>query len=678
MELSLPIGKLSHVGPVYARRLARMEIHTLSDLLYHFPHRYDDFRLISKIVNAQAGETLTIQGKLVQIKNEYLKNRKVIQKGLVEDDTGNIEVVWFNQPFLTRTLKSDDNVSLSGTVSALGRKLHIESPVYEKLENFPTIHTGRLVPIYPETSTISSKWIRNRIAHLLPLVDFEEFFPDELLSKYKFMEIKTAMKAIHFPNTPEEAKTARQRFAFEELLLLHLGVLSRKKSWKSTQICQEIKIPEQELSRFIGSLPFKLTHSQRVSLEEVLHDLRGSTPMNRLLEGDVGSGKTVIAATAAFVVAKNGLQTAVMAPTQILAAQHYQTLQKLLEPYGTMMQLITGGQKNLKSKILNRKSDDKVDVVVGTHALMQKSVTFDKLAFVVIDEQHKFGVEQRAALLSKMPNGCTPHILTMTATPIPRTVALTLYGDLDLSAINELPPGRQKITTWVVPPYKREGAYGWIRQQIQAGSQAFIVCPLIEESEHESMKQVKAAAAEFKRLSEKVFPDLKLGLLHGRMKPKDKDEAVEKFRSWEIDILVSTPVVEVGIDIPNATIMVVEAAERFGLAQLYQLRGRVGRGEKKSYALIFTEQNSPFIINRLKALEEKKSGAELAELDLRLRGPGEVFGTKQHGFLELRVASFSDFELIKRTHEEAEDLFSKLENYPKLCDKLTTNQIVPN
>lgn len=697
MELTTPVNKLPSVGPVYAKRLVRMNINTLGDLLYHFPFRYDDFRLNSKIAQVQVGETVTLRGKIIEIKNEYLKNRKVIQKAVIEDNTGNIDIVWFNQPFLTRTLHVGDIVSLSGKIDAFSKKLRLESPVYEKLTNRnSTVHTGRLVPIYPETSIVSSKWLRNRIAQLLPLAELEEFLPNEILTTHNLPDLKTAFNNIHFPQELSESDASRQRFAFEELFLLQLGVLQRKHQWQNTKLCWPIKIPEQELSEFIVKLPFELTHSQKTSLSEVLHDLRGSTPMNRLLEGDVGSGKTVIASAAAFVVAKNKLQTAIMAPTQILASQHYNTLQQLLEPHGISVQLITGGQRNSKSKTLNPKQyqnpklinsklavnckleTGNFDVIVGTHALIQKTVKFEKLAFVVIDEQHKFGVEQRAAISAKTQTGCTPHTLAMTATPIPRTIALTLYGDLDLSVINELPPGRQKITTWVVPPFKRDGAYNWISQQIQTGSQVFIVCPLIEESEHESMKQVKAASAEFNRLKTDVFPELKLGLLHGRLKQQEKDQEIEKFRKRETDILISTPVVEVGIDIPNATIMVVEAAERFGLAQLHQLRGRVGRGEKKSYCLIFTSQTNPQAFNRLKALEEKKSGAELAELDLRLRGPGEVFGIRQHGFEELRVASFSDFALIKQTHDAAEGIFSNLDKHPRLKAKIEASQVVPN
>lgn len=681
MELSIRVTDLPFIGPIYARRLARLKIHTLGDLLYHFPHRYEDFSLLSSISRVQPGETVTIHGRILSIKNEYTKRSKVLQRAVVEDETGKIEVVWFNQRYLVRTIPPGTLVSLSGKITWFGKKLIMESPEYEKINhqsstiNHKTIHTGRLVPIYPETSSVSSKWLRTRIAQLLPNAKIEEFLPSEIINNYRLSEIKNAFAQIHFPKTMEDANKARLRFSFEELFLLQLSVLERKHSWSKQTVCWKLSIPHKEISLFIAKLPFELTRAQKRAVEEILASITQRVPMNRLLEGDVGSGKTVVAAIGAFVAAKNNLQTAVMAPTQILAQQHYQTLSQLLAPVGVSVDLITSDtKKNLKSKILNHKSD----IIVGTHALLHQKRFFDRLAFVVIDEQHKFGVEQRATLLEKVTGTCFPHVLTMTATPIPRTVALTLYGDLDLSVLDELPAGRQKITTWLVPPQKREGAYNWIREQIKAGSQAFIVCPLIEESEVESMKSVKAATVEFARLAKEVFPELTLGLLHGKLKAADKEKGIGKFRNGATHILVSTPVVEVGIDIPNATIMMVEGADRFGLAQLHQLRGRVGRGEKKSYCLLFTESISERVMSRLHAMEEAKTGPELSELDLRLRGPGELFGTMQHGFPELRVASFSDLPLIKKTKEAAEAIFPRLGKYPKLSSRLKTKLVVPN
>lgn len=667
------VSDLPFIGPVTARRLARLEIKTLQDLLYHFPHRYEDFSLVSKISKVQPGEVVTIIGKIVSIKNEYTK-RMVIQKAEVEDETGIINIVWFRQRFLPKNLPEGTKVSLSGKVESLGNRLTLQSPDYEKLSgDNPPIHTGRVVPVYPETASISSKWIRSRIAQFLPKTTFEEFLPKEIIDKYNLLEINQAFINIHFPQKLEESQQARSRFSFEELFLVQLSVLQRREKWNKKKVAWKIDLPKDELAQFIAKLPFELTNAQTRAVEEVIGDITSKIPMNRLLEGDVGSGKTAVAAIAAYVASVNGLQTAVMAPTQILASQHYQTLSGLLSPYGISVISVTGGNKKDRWKA----EVGKYDVVVGTHAIINQQKIFKKLAFVVIDEQHKFGVEQRAKLLEQK-DGSLPHVLTMTATPIPRTIALTLYGDLELSVLDELPPGRQRIKTWLVPTTKREDAYVWIEKRIKEGDQAFIVCPLIEESEAESMQTVKAATKEFENLSKKVFPKLKLGLLHGKMKPREKDEIIEKFREKKIDILVSTPVVEVGIDIPNATIMLVEAAERFGLASLHQLRGRVGRGAKQSYCLLFTQSPSEKVVTRLKAMEESKSGSELAELDLKLRGPGEIFGTRQHGFDQLKIANFSDFGLIKMAKDAAFEVFPNLSKHPNLSSRLKTQFIQPN
>lgn len=681
MDFGTSVSKLPFVGPVYARRLNRLGIKTIKDLLYYFPYRYDDFRKVSKIRGLKPGATLTIRGRVLSIKNEYTKKGKVLQNATVEDETGKLDVVWFNQRFLVRTIKEGTVLSLSGKIDWFGKKLVLQSPEYEILKDLhsETIHTGRLVPVYSETARLSSKWLRNRIKQILPQVKIAEFLPNEILGKFSLPKLEKALCDIHFPNTPEDQKTARERFAFEELFLIHLSVLGRKKDWSAKRAFQKITIPGEITAEFISKLSYELTGAQRRSIKELSEDLSKTTPMNRLLEGDVGSGKTVVAAIGAFTAFKNGLQTAIMAPTQILATQHYHTLKNLLESYDVKIELIISGSPTTSEvKRTSHLRGVKPDVIVGTHALLHtraKSL-LDKLALVVIDEQHKFGVEQRAKLLGNSES--FPHLLTMTATPIPRTIALTLYGDLDLSVLDEMPPGRMKITTWLVPQQKREGAYNWIREQILKGSQAFIVCPIIEESEHETMQTVKAATVEFERLKKVVFPELKLGLLHGRLKAKEKDEVVNKFRAGEYQILVSTPVVEVGIDIPNTTIMVIEAADRFGLAQLHQLRGRVGRGEKKSYCLLFTESKSEKVLGRVKAMEEAKTGPELAELDLRLRGPGEIFGTAQHGFPEMRVASFSDLPLIHKTREAAEMIFPKLDQYRTLASHLKTHLVVPN
>lgn len=684
MKLNAPVSTVPLIGPSFAKRLQKLNIKTVKDLIYHFPHRYQDYTLTSQISRLQPGETVTIQGQVISIKNIYTRGGRKIQTAVVSDGEDTIEITWFNQPFLVKTLPVGTFVSLSGKVDWFGRKKVLVSPEYEKVQNAKrdtqngeTIHTGRLVPIYPETFGISSKWLRSRIARVLPAVlpEITEFLPQNIKEKNRLVDLKTALSKIHFPADSEETEEARYRLAFDELFEIQLLALVRKKEWRKQKLAHNLSVDQERVLEFIKSLPFELTESQKTAAREILNDLGKEEPMNRLLEGDVGSGKTVVAALACLVAYTNGYQSAIMAPTQILANQHFNTLNTLLALFGVTVELLTG-EKGKKGRVKGKNS---ADITVGTHALIQNKVSFDRLACVVIDEQHRFGVAQRA-LLSEKSKDRAPHILTMTATPIPRTIALTMYGDLDLSTLEEMPKGRIGIKTWVVPPQKREAAYIWIRERVkETDEQAFIVCPLIEESEKETMKSVKAAAVEFERLSKKVFPDLRLGLLHGRMKSQEKNEIMEKFRTGSLDILVATPVVEVGIDMPNATIMMVEAAERFGLAQLHQLRGRVGRGSKQSYCLLFTDSQSGHVATRLKALERTLSGAQLAELDLKMRGPGEVYGTMQHGFPELKIASFSDFDLIKRARDAAGVLIDKLNLYPKLAELVRQKQsVAPN
>ncbi|MDO8452538.1 MAG: ATP-dependent DNA helicase RecG, partial [bacterium] len=491
--------------------------------------------------------------------------------------------------------------------------------------------------------------------------------------KYGLSNLKEAIKKVHFPRYLEDTIEARIRLGFDEFFGLQLNSLLKKKVWDEKKNAPSLLVDKEKIASFVKSLPFELTASQKVACQEILQNLQKSTAMNRMLEGDVGSGKTIVAAIACYVAFLNGYQSAIMAPTQILATQHFNTLTKILSPLGVKISLILGGS-SLKVE------DRSADIFIGTHALLQKEDYFNKLGFIVIDEQHRFGVSQRAKLAAKT-NELSPHVLTMTATPIPRTVALTAYGDLDVSVLTELPKGRVKIKTWVVPPKKREAAYGWIRSRVQGtDEQAFIVCPLIEQSEAESLTSVKAATVEYEKLSKEVFPDLKLGLLHGRIKGKEKDEIMAKFKNGELDILVATPVVEVGIDIPGATIIMIEAAERFGLAQLHQLRGRVGRGSKQSYCLLFTESSAITAQTRLKALERSTNGLELAELDLKMRGPGEIYGIAQHGYPELKVANYNDLSLIKKARSAAESLVDQLEKYPKVQEfiKVSSTPIAQN
>jgi len=646
--------------------LKRLGIETNEDLINHIPARYIDYSNLTTTADVKIDEVVTIKGKIVSLKNIYTRRGLRMQIGSLEDAKGKISIVWFNQPFLIKALYPGREVALSGKVSLFSGRPALVSPEYEILTDLhDTTHTGKLVPVYPETSGISSKWIRTRIRKIFETetTKLKEFLPKEYLKKTNLSTLLTAYRFVHFPKNLKQTKDGRRRLAFNELLFLELGSQNKKLNWQKNKVANKLTIDKSVINEFIKTLPFELTASQNKAINEILSDMEKPIPMNRLLEGDVGSGKTIVSAITAFAAFTNGYQSVFMAPTQILAQQHYDTLTKLLDPYKVRVSLLTS---DIKLNSLGR-----TDIFVGTHALIHKKVEFDtgggysKVALVVIDEQHRFGVEQRKHLVKKSG---TPHVLTMTATPIPRTIAQTLYGDLDLSILTELPAGRLEITTWVVPPQKRQGAYDWIEKQVTKNkSQVFVICPLIEESEKETMKDIKNVTQEFVSLTSQ-FLGLKLGLLHGRIKAQEKNEILRDFRSGKIDMLVATPVVEVGIDIPNATIMVIEAAERFGLAQLHQLRGRVGRSDKKSYCLLFSNIKSS---RRLTAMTKTNSGFILAELDLKLRGPGEIFGTKQHGFPEFKAASWSDTDLIKQTKELAEDIFQNPKDYPNLIDKMS-------
>jgi len=678
LKLSDPVTKLPYVGETYANRLKRLGIKTVRDLLYHFPFRYQDFSQVKKIRDLFAYDETAISGRVIKVEVVRAKTGKLLTKAVIADETGAVEVIWFNQPYLAKTIKEGREIHLAGKVESFGGRLTFVSPEFELIkEGKALVHTQGLVPIYPETSGVSSKWLRTRIKDILRAIPLEnpefEFLPDEILRNERFPRWGEALNTIHFPPKEEKAQEAERRFAFEELFLLNLRSLERRKSWQTRRLTQKIAVSEnkEKIEQFINNLPFKLTEAQQRVVTEVLEDFSKPTPMNRLLEGDVGSGKTVVAAITAYACFLSGAKTILMAPTEILADQHFQTLKSLLEPQGIKIALHTGSKKPDKCVT-------DFDLWVGTHALFYKQGSFEKVGLVVIDEQHRFGVIQRGKLVKKTQS--TPHVLTITATPIPRSLALTIYSDLDLSVLDELPPGRKRIKTFAVLEGKREACYHWIHKRIKMGDQAFIICPLIEESEKETMQQVKAATTEYEKLKNKVFPDLSLGLLHGKLKSKDKDEVIRKFRDGRHQILVSTPVVEVGIDIPNATIMVIEAAERFGLASLHQLRGRVGRSDKESYCFLFTEKASGDAYRRLKALESTASGFELAELDLKLRGPGELYGTKQHGLLELKVADLSDTKLLKTVRDYAFETMGK-KLIPRLQQELrrfATSSVEPN
>ena len=662
MNLRDPVSRLPKVGPVYLKRLEKLGIVKVSDLLTHPPSRFTDFRNLTKISRASVGESLTIKGKLNFIKNQYTKSGRIMQLGEIEDDSGKMKIIWFNQPYLIMSLKRGLEMYFSGKVEFFGREKAFISPEYEIGDAF--VHTGRLVPVYPETYGVSSKWLRSKIAFALKIGKPEiiEFIPEADILKYSLVSYKNAIFDLHFPKSETDFLSAKRRLAFNEFLSLTLQSIYRKDLWKKNQVLYKIEFHKKEISQFIENLPFTLTPSQSKSIEEILTDIQKQTPMNRLLEGDVGSGKTVVAASLMFAVFLSGYQSVIMAPTQILANQHFDTLNRLFENYKIRVKLITSNTK--------KGDPGKADIYVGTHALIHR-VTEDKnVALVVIDEQHRFGVEQRTHLVNiSGKKNRIPHVLTMTATPIPRTIALTVYGDLDLSLLSDMPKGREPVTTWIVSSAKRSASYEWIKKQIDDNKiQVFFICPLIEESVYETLKSVKAVIAEFSDLK-KIFKGYKVDLLHGRLKDSEKSDAIAKFKSGKTDILVSTPVVEVGIDIGNATIMVIEAAERFGLAALHQLRGRVGRGDKKSYCLLMPTSGGKYVSKRLNALKTHHSGFELAEIDLKIRGPGEIFGTAQHGFFELKNASWGDTELMKITREFSERIINEKKKYH---DLLTT------
>lgn len=664
MDLHTSLSKVNGIGPVFAKRLAKLELFTVNDLLSYYPFRYEDFSKISKISEAKTDEKVTIRGEVWQIKNAYTKFRKTLTQAIINDGSTSINLTWFNQPYLTQSIKSGDTLQVAGKISLSKGKPSLIAPDWEKVWGTnPGIHTGRLVPIYSETFGVSSKWIRSLVYKVLPLVleDLADFMPDFI--RQDLIPLTDATQNIHFPQNLHSLTKARDRLAFDELFLLQLTALQTRYLWNKKTLIKSWSLKKTELSKFIKQLSFELTNAQNKVIAEILADLQRPHPMNRLVQGEVGSGKTVVAAVIIYLAHLNNFQTLFMAPTEILAWQHYNTLQKLLAPFNIEVGIYTGSKKFTKDQKINPQ------VIVGTHALLSDKLKLDKVGLVVIDEQHRFGVQQRALLRQK---GTAPHFLTMTATPIPRSIALTFYGDLDLSIIDEMPKNRQLIKTYVVPEKKRPDAYKFIEKQIQAGDQVYIITPLIEESE--TLASTKAAKVEYERL-QKIFSKLKLGLLHGKMKPKEKETVLEQFRVGEIQLLVSTSVVEVGVDVPNATIMVIEGAERFGLAQLHQLRGRVGRGVKQSYCLLFTSNGDAKENRRLKYLETTFNGLKLAELDLDIRGAGTVYGTAQHGKIDLQLAKLTDLTLVEKTKNAAQTVLNNdpaLDKYPPLKAKLSS------
>ncbi len=690
MNLTSPIEELKGVGPVYKGRLKKLGIITVKDLLYYFPHRYEDFSNIVPIAKAKAEETCCLRGKIIEITNTRTwRKRMSITEAILNDETGAIKVTWFNQPYLINVLKKGDSLCVAGKILSNKHGFYLSNPIYEKVGENELTHTGRLVPIYPETSGLSSRWLRQVIKYLLSTVAYElqETIPEKLLKENRLMPIKKAVWQIHFPDSLALAEKARERFSFEELFSMSVWILmERKKLDEKKAFAMPMNVALMQ--RFTGKLPFKLTDGQRKASWQILKDLEKPNPMSRLLEGDVGSGKTVVATMAALNAFKAGYQTVFMAPTEILAKQHFKTVSKLLEGFKMDIGLLTGKEdkftsKNLKNdfieisreKLMEKAINNKIHVLIGTHALIQDKVKFGNLGLVILDEQHRFGVEQRAKLTRQTT---IPHLLSMTATPIPRTLALTLYGDLDLSLIPELPAGRKKIITKVIAPTERNKTYSFIRKEVKKGRQVFVICPRIEaktKKDQSDILETRAVKEEYEKLSKKVFPDLHVAMLHGKLAMKEKERIMRDFRYKKIDILVSTSVVEVGVDIPNATVMMIEGADRFGLAQLHQFRGRVGRSIYQSYCFLLTDSPSRKTHQRLRALITCENGFDLAEKDLEIRGPGDFSGLRQWGMPDLAMASLNNLPLIEKTREAAKKILNEdpnLKKYPALREKLTS------
>ncbi len=727
-SLTTKIEEIPKIGLTYQKRLKKFGIKTIQDLLYHFPSRYDDFSDIYNIKQARQklGQIVCIQGRITEIEAKHtFKKWMSMTEAVIEDETGKVKVIWFNQPYIIKSLKEDDCICLAGKISLYKEGIYLNNPSFERIndfgENEELTHTGRIVPVYPETRGVTSRWLRYIIKPLLYRFaeQIPETLPKEIIKKYKFLSINEAIWQLHFPESFEAADAAKSRFTFEELFLIQLNVLKEKIKLMQKQ-SYSCKMDAELMKKFTDSLPFQLTDSQKKSAYAILKDLEKSVPMSRLLEGDVGSGKTVVAAMAALSVVKNNHQVAFLAPTEILAKQHFKSIANLLKDVDINLGLLTGkdarickntkkgeGQAEIfevsKKSFLTDLEFGQIDIAIGTHSLIQKGVDFKSLGLVIVDEQHRFGVEQRDQLIKGKKK--VPHLLSMTATPIPRTLALTIYGDLDLSLISEMPKNRKKVKTIIVEPSQRTEAYKFIKKEVAEGKGVFVIFPKIE-SQNSKLKaiaeekgevsgsfmpqnynapslsqlainEVKALKEEYEKLSKDVFPDLRITMLHGKMKAPEKERIMLDFQKGEIDILLSTSVVEVGVDVPRATIMMIEGAERFGLSQLHQFRGRVGRSDMQSYCFLFTTLPDQLNRKRLKALVESSNGFELAQKDLEIRGPGSLYGTQQWGIGDMAMQGLSNIFLVEKTRAAAKEILEKdpeLKNYPELKERLKSFQ----
>lgn len=667
LGLKAPVTTIRGIGPEISKKYASLGVMTIGDLLYFFPRRYDDYSQLKPINRIQYGDDLTVIATVQSMLATHQKNKNMTRvEVVVSDGTGFLRLIFFRfgpdaARYMENQFKHGTQLVISGHVDMYLGRLQMRDPDYEPLEKVH-LNTNGIIPVYPLTSGLTQNTVRKDIHEVINFYGnkITDFMPTEIKRAANLIDLSVALHQVHYPGNQGLLNSARARLSFDEIFLMQLGVIQQKQNWQSGT-AQKYTIDDEKFEKIISSLPFTLTNAQRKVITEVRADLESGNPMNRLIQGDVGSGKTIVAALTAMIIAESGAQSAFMAPTSILAEQHYHTMQKLTATlpedapiHPEEIRLLTGDTSaKERDELFQGLASGAVKLLIGTHALIEDPVKFQNLQFVIIDEQHRFGINQRAALRQK---GTTPHLMVMTATPIPRSLALTLYGDLDLSVMDEMPAGRIPVETHILHPLERERGYQMINSQIDQGFQAFIIYPLIEKGDNE---EAKAAVEEHDYLQREIFPNRKLGLLHGRMKPDEKEEIMKKFRDREYDILVSTTVVEVGVDIPNATVMLIEGANRFGLAQLHQLRGRVGRGGNKSYCLLVPENEDAIQNERLEVMTQTNDGFVLAEKDLQQRGPGDFIGSRQSGFAELKMASYTDVRTIEKARQLATELIGR-------------------
>jgi ATP-dependent DNA helicase RecG len=695
--------------------LSNLGIRTAEDLLRHFPYRYDDFSRVTQVRDLCAGQTVAVEGVLKSVKAvRTWKSRMQLLEVVLDDGTGTIRAIWFNQLYLLKTLLPGSRMAIAGKVYEGKKGIYFANPAHELLDGIAgrSLHTRRLVPVYRETRGLTSRWIRILVdKHLESVKLLRDALPKEVRDREGFMSLAEAMASAHFPKNMDEAEEARRRFRFEELFYWQMRFALERRG-RQAEKAHAIAFDQTMIKKFVDCLPFKLTDGQRKTAWQILQDISKQNPMQRLVEGDVGSGKTIIAFLAVLETVKAGFQAMLMAPTEVLVQQHFANAKKILAPYHVKVGLATGTafcissehvgeiieKKISRAKFITMLNDGEIQFAIGTHALISAGVSCKDLALAIVDEQHRFGVEQRARLVKKSADGISPHFLSMSATPIPRTLALGVYGDLDISRITELPPGRQKIETRVVLPPRRNEAYAFMRSEVEKGRQIFVICPRIEQSSVPEDQQatanskplgiemgapltakpwsdVRAVKEEFEKLSKTIFPDLRVAMLHGKMKAKEKESVMKKFAAREFDIIVSTSVIEVGIDVPNATVMAIEGADRFGLATLHQFRGRVGRGEHKSYCLLLSDSAGAEANARLRALITARDGFELAQIDLELRGPGQFIGTVQSGLPDIAMEALRNPALIENAREDARRILEEdgdLKDHPLLAEKIKT------